>query len=85
MITEKTIRVEITSDDVVEKFANDNNSNQAKMLGDIYRELHASCGSTDAYKYQIQSIAEELDDDSKQLIKDLFWNFYTHAGVAYKQ
>jgi len=84
MITEKTIRVEITSDDVVEKFANDNNSNQVKMLGDIYRELHEICYSTDGYNYQIQKITEELDDDGKQLIKDLFWNFYTHAGVAYK-
>lgn len=77
MITEKTIRVKITSDDVVEKFANDNNYNQAKMLGDIYQELLVTCGSTDDYKYQIQKIVEELDDDGKQLIKDLF-NFFNN-------
>lgn len=84
-MVEKTVQVEITPEDVIKKFAGASNVEQAKILSEIYQTLHIFCGSARAYHCQIQSIAEELDDCAKQLIKDLFRSFYTHAGVAYKR
>lgn len=79
-MVEKTVLVEITPEDVIEKFSGASNKEQAKILSEIYQTLHVLCGSVGAYHYQIESIAEELDDCAKNLIM----NLAEHLDVKWK-